>query len=180
MTTRPTSDDIDQGLEAWDATVNANRAKVWEAPLPIYEHTGDESNLASAFPPAQYGNCLVWVDHTVLGWVLYATDGNGSWRQYSQREKRSARSFASAGSLNDEDRVVFYTGGGAATLTLMPAANAVGAIVYLKQTGTGTLTVDADGSENIDGSANWVSGAQYDGIAIYSDGSNWWILSGAP
>jgi hypothetical protein len=180
MTTRPETFDLDQGLEAWDAIANANRAKGFEQPLPVHEHDGDESDLESAFPAAQFGNSLVWVNHSVLGWVLYCTDGNSAWRQYSQRERTSFRLFGTAGTLDDWDRVVFYNGGSPATLVLAPAANTVGAIVHLKQIGTGTLTVDANGAENIDGSANWSASAQYDGITVYSDGSNWYILSETP
>ena len=180
MSTRPSTDDIDQGLEAWDAIVNANRAKQMDQPLPIHEHTGDESDLQGSFPAAQFGNCKTFVDHTVIGWTEAVTDGNAGWRYGFQRQKCPFRTFTSGGTLNAEDSVVFYDSGSGGSLTLPTAASMAGRFVYLKQLGTGTLTIDPNGSELIDDAATKAFSSQYDSALIYCDGNNWWILSNNP
>lgn len=67
------------------------------------------------------------------------------------------------------------------TFTLPTAASAfdgdydAGNIYNLKNTGTGTLTIDGNGSEEIDGETT-VELIQDETITIQSDGSDWWIL----
>jgi hypothetical protein len=72
---RPTKNDINSGIQSWDAAIDDNDEVLFNAPLPIHEHTGDESDLASTFAAASYDRCAVWVDHTTLGWSLYVSDG---------------------------------------------------------------------------------------------------------
>ena len=62
------------------------------------------------------------------------------------------------------------------TVTLMAASGVTGFILNIKNIGTGTITVDANGSETIDGATTNSLSAQYDSITIQSDGTEWWIL----
>lgn len=80
---RPTFSNIESALEAWDATLNNDIDILKDGPWPIYEHTGDESDIQSTFPAASFDRCVVWINHTVLGWVLYASDGS-TWAQLHQ------------------------------------------------------------------------------------------------
>lgn len=65
---------------------------------------------------------------------------------------------------------------GTFTVTLPTASDIKGKIYYIKNIGSGTITVDGDGSETIDGSATQSLSSQYDAIQIYSNNFNWFIL----
>lgn len=80
---RPTKNDIDSGIQGWDGKIDDNDEAVFNTPIPIHEHTGDESDIASTFSAAAYDRCLVWVDHTVMGWTLYWSDGT-IWSPYAK------------------------------------------------------------------------------------------------
>ena len=65
---------------------------------------------------------------------------------------------------------------GTFTVTLIAAASATtGRKLYIKNSGTGEITVDASGSENIDGSLT-LTLTPDDSFTIVSTGSNWIIL----
>lgn len=63
------------------------------------------------------------------------------------------------------------------TVTL-PAAGSYGAgrILIVKRTSSGTITVDADGSETIDGAADFSLNIALMSVSLYSDGSNWHVV----
>lgn len=72
---RPTKNDIDSGIQGWDGKMDDNDEALFNAPIPIHEHTGDESDLQSTFAAAAHDRCAVWVDDTSTGWSLYVSDG---------------------------------------------------------------------------------------------------------
>jgi|TARA_R100000501_G_C2595736_1_gene94342 hypothetical protein len=66
---------------------------------------------------------------------------------------------------------------GTFTLTLYAASGNSGEVLYLKNISTGTITIDADGSETIDGAlAKYLAGVQYESLTIVCDGSDWHII----
>jgi len=69
-------------------------------------------------------------------------------------------------------------GAGNETFTVtLPLATGVSGIIYnIKNLGTGTITVDGDGGETIDGSITAVISTQYASITLHCDGSNWHII----
>lgn len=71
------------------------------------------------------------------------------------------------------------TGASNRTGNLPAAAGCVGQVLeFVKaDTGAGTLTIDANGSETINGALTYVLTYQYEALRIRSDGSNWEILS---
>lgn len=75
---KPTRDEIQNGLNGWDAAVNDNFEKILDKPFPLYFHTGDESDIESTFPAASHENCLVAFSHTTLGDVVYMVDSEGT------------------------------------------------------------------------------------------------------
>lgn len=78
--------------------------------------------------------------------------------------------------LTDADYAVNVTSG-TFTLTLPTAVGIAGRIYVIKNSGTGTVTVDANGSETIDGALTAALLSRYSSITIQSDGSNWIIIA---
>lgn len=79
----------------------------------------------------------------------------------------------------DDCIILCSTSGAAFTLTLPPAADRKGQVLFIKKVDAGTnkLTIDGNGSETIDGGATYFAiDAQYDTVVIISDGSNWYII----
>jgi hypothetical protein len=73
--------------------------------------------------------------------------------------------------------ILVNTSGGSVTLTLPTAASMAGDSVTVKKlTSAHTVTLDAAGSELIDGSLTLGWGAQHDFYTIVSDGAQWWIV----
>ena len=67
---------------------------------------------------------------------------------------------------------------GALTVTLPSASSAVGRYFNVKKidSTSNAVTVDADGSETIDGSTTASLASQYDSLSIVSDGTEWFII----
>ena len=64
------------------------------------------------------------------------------------------------------------------TITLPAAAASADQMVIVKKTlGTGSVTVDGNGAETIDGVANKVIATQYSTTIFLSDGAGWHILN---
>lgn len=72
------------------------------------------------------------------------------------------------------DYYVFCSGTGY-TVTLPTAVGNEAREYTIKYTGTGTITVDADGSETIDGDLTKIL-VQWDAMKIVSNGANWIIV----
>jgi hypothetical protein len=69
--------------------------------------------------------------------------------------------------------------GGAVTVTLPKAAALPGVVIeFIRIDGTvaNVITIDADGSETINGAANTTLTTQYAKTRLMSDGSQWFIL----
>ena len=62
------------------------------------------------------------------------------------------------------------------TVTLIAASGLAGLMYHIKNVGTGTITVDGNSAETIDGSATAVISTQFASIKIICDGSNWHII----
>jgi len=76
--------------------------------------------------------------------------------------------------------VLMSNGGSGRTITLPPSANCIGRIYTIKKidSGSGTVTIDANGSERIDGATTYTSiNAQYESVTIQSDGIGWYIIA---
>jgi hypothetical protein len=66
---------------------------------------------------------------------------------------------------------------GTFTVTLPASSGRTGRILIIKNSGAGTITVDGNGAETIDGAATYSLAVQYATIQIISDGTNWKIIS---
>ena len=72
----------------------------------------------------------------------------------------------------DADYVIDCTSG-TFTVTLPASSGRTGRILIIKNSGAGTITVDGNSSESIDGAATVTLSVQYATIQIMSDGTNW-------
>jgi hypothetical protein len=74
---RPTfSLPISSGIQGWDAAVTDNFEVFTLAPWPVYQKTaGNESDLSTVFPPGSYDRCVLFVNHSTLGWTPYFSNG---------------------------------------------------------------------------------------------------------
>lgn len=86
---RPTKNDIDSGIQNWDGKIDDNDEALFNAPIPIHEHSGDETDLESTFAAAAHDRCAVWVDDTTFGWSLYVSDGT-NWNRMLSVDSISA------------------------------------------------------------------------------------------
>lgn len=103
------------------------------------------------------------------GMIWYDEDANGSLAITYEISSKTGDYTATS-----DDDVILCSGTFAVSL---PAASGVsGKRFYIKNTGTGSITVDPNGSETIDGGEIAVIESQYESITIVCDGSNWHII----
>ena len=76
----------------------------------------------------------------------------------------------------DADYIIDCTSG-TFTLTLPASSGRTGRILIIKNSGAGTITVDGNASETIDGATTYSLATQYATVQIVSDGTNWKIIS---
>lgn len=77
--------------------------------------------------------------------------------------------------VDNTDCVINCTSGNF-TVTMPTAVGLGGKYFVIKNSGTGTITIDADGSETIDGAANKIMAVQYESYTLISDGVNWLVI----
>jgi hypothetical protein len=76
----------------------------------------------------------------------------------------------------NDDYVIDCTSG-TFTVTLPASSGRTGRILIIKNSGAGTITVDGNASETIDGAATYSLAVQYATVQIMSDGTNWKIIA---
>lgn len=75
---------------------------------------------------------------------------------------------------NGSDQVIMANG--TFTVNLYAASTRSGYRVTVKNTGTGTITLDGNASETIDGETTKTISVQYASLTLFCDGSNWHII----
>lgn len=174
---RPVLIDIDQGLEGWDSFLQTDLETLLKGPLPIHESASlTEANLQASFPAASYDRCLVWVNHTVYGYTLYRSDGT-NWKSFDP-QRRVSRNITGAVTLTTAEVADILTCSGTLpyTVTLPTATTMRGRTLIFKTLVAGTLTIDGNGAETIDGAATVTITAQYGVLRLYCDGTTWLVV----
>lgn len=174
---RPTYITIDAGLEGWDAFLNTNFGNAASKPWAIYENASlTESTLAATFPAASYDRCLVWVNHSVYGYTLYRSDGT-NWHAMDQ-QRRISRNVTTGATLTTAEVADIITCSGTLPYTLnLPAVTLMrGRTLTFKTLVAGTLTLDGNASETIDGATTATITVQYGVLRLYCDGSVWHVV----
>ena len=77
-----------------------------------------------------------------------------------------------------DELIVVNATGGAVTVTLPAAASSNGRQIRVKKTDSSanSVTVDGNGAETIDGSANVQLLAQHEVVLLVCDGTEWWVV----
>ena len=168
---RPTKNDILSGNQNWDGPVDDNDEALFNAPIPIHEHTGDETDLEAAFAAAAYDRCLVWVNDTEDSWTLYHSTGT-EWLVFREDHKHFA--FTSTTAQTTAHDFVEFTSTGAVDYDLLPAASWPGRYIEVRNDKTtGALNIDPNGSEEINslGAGVAANPAIGETIRLFSNGT---------
>jgi hypothetical protein len=113
---RPLKNDIDSGIQNWDGKIDDNDEALFNAPMPIHAHTGDETDLAATFAAASYDRCHVMVNDTTHGWCLFVSDGTNWLRMLSIDNRPTVVALTTpAGTGNDACVAVPAINGSGAT-----------------------------------------------------------------
>lgn len=174
---RPTRTAIASGTQGWDGAVDNNFIGLFDNPTPLAQPASlTEANIAATYAVASYDRCFVWVNHTVYGYVLYYSDGTNwlPWDPFHRitRSVSAATTFTSA----EMASIILTSGTLPFTHVLPTAASMIGRTLTFKTLVTGTLTVDANGAETIDGALTQTIAAQFGVLRIFSNGTTWYLL----
>lgn len=147
---RPARIPIDDGVNDWDALVNDNLTLLLDAPIPIHADAAlTESNLASSFPAASYDRCVVWVNHSVVGYTLYWSNGT-TWIPLGVPRQPQTNLTSTTSQVAADIRVRF-TGAGSVDYDFLAAASWAGRTITIRNDAGAAINLDPNGSETING-----------------------------
>lgn len=121
---------------------------------------------------------------TSLNSLVYTWPASQTASYFLQTNGSGGLSWALAGSPTvTATKTVNYTAAinelvvcnGTFTVTLPASASNSGKTIDVKNIGTGTVTVDGNASETIDGATTYDVTVQYQNVTLVSDGTNWYI-----
>lgn len=97
---------------------------------------------------------------------------------YPSTAGHRVRTMTATGStLRSDFLLIVDTTGGSFTVNLLTAVGIPGKFLHIKKpVGAGTVTIDAAGSETIDGALTQVLNTANSSICIVSDGANWRVV----
>ncbi|MEO5363962.1 MAG: hypothetical protein H7838_10120 [Magnetococcus sp. DMHC-8] len=134
-------------------------------------------SAGDAEPDVKYPG-MQWAD--TANAVLKQRDAsNASWLIVAPLDALTTPTVSSDRTLlpRDYGKVLFCSG----TITLsLSSASSLGAgwTCRIKNVGTGTVTLDPNGSETIDGAPSWAISIQWEEISLVCDGANFFVVSG--
>lgn len=109
--------------------------------------------------------------------IQFLDSGSVTAEQFGRLAVSTTAATGSTYTVLSTDQIVLANNSGGVAVALISAASAGdGFRLVVKNTGTGAVTIDADGTETIDGALTAILTNQYESITIVSDGSNWFIL----
>jgi hypothetical protein len=117
---------------------------------------------------------------TTLGSSMYEEGGGMRWKTPNSTILTLGGNVTSASSnytITAGDLFVLATGGAGGITVTLPAATKGGRVTIKKvDSGAGAITIAPTSSETIDGATVKSLAAQYDKIAVVSDGTSWFVL----
>jgi hypothetical protein len=111
---------------------------------------------------------------SITGGQISATSSGASRAIYSTEASFPLTISAPASSVIKR-KYYLNNGASAATVNLPAVAGCDGLEIVLKKLGSGTVTVDASGSETIDGSLTLTLSQQYASVTLTATSSGWYI-----
>ncbi len=95
------------------------------------------------------------------------------------RTRKLSQSISSVTTLTGTDNdVILLTGTGTYTVTLPAVAGYADKQITFKKTGaSGTVTLDGNASETIDGATTYAINTQWQKVTIWCDGTAWYIIA---
>lgn len=127
-------------------------------------------------PTSGSGNVYFKTD----GFLYQQNDGGTETKLLSSANLNVTSKTANYTATSADDVILCNASGGSFTITLPAAASNTGKVLRIKKTDstlTGTVTIDGNASETIDGALTRVLVTPNETIMIVCDGSNWDILS---
>jgi hypothetical protein len=180
---RPTRTALVNGQQAWDSVVNDDFKLVFNRPLAICIQEDDESTtltettLTTEYAAASYQDCIAWVNHSVRGKTLYYSNGS-AWKIVRGAQPLYERAISALATVQDYDDVI-VCGGTTYTVTLPAASGNSGRVLYIKRNSSGTITIDGNASETIDGATTLLLSTSLASAVLICDGSNWFSFGGS-
>ncbi len=145
-------------------TTGGNAVTIARNGNAIEGEAGDATlSAASEYLELQYNGAGIWIDRT----------------EQESSDNSAVATITASTTLTLDQEVVLCNNSSNITVTLPTASGISGKTYTLKKIGnnTATVTIDAAGSETIDGATTLLLYLRYDSIAIASDGSNWLIVA---
>ena len=144
-----------------------DRAKVTDG------FAGGQSASANGTGRVQLGTGTNSTDNT----IQFLSSGSVTAAEFGRLAVSTTAATGSTYTVLSTDHVILANNSGGVAVALISAASAGdGFRLVIKNTGTGAVTIDADGAETIDGALTAILTNQYESITIVSDGLNWFIL----
>lgn len=110
-----------------------------------------------------------------LRFLIKQQEVTSQWYIYPDLVSKSATYTAT----QDDKVILGDASGGNFTITLPTAVGILNKVFFIKNTAaTGTVTVDGNGSETIDGATTKALASQFEFIGIVSDNANWQTITG--
>lgn len=125
---------------------------------------GSSGVLIESGTPASTTNALYNIGNS-----LYFNGSSVRTRPYSTKS-------ASYSMVSSDDVIFTNSTSGSVVITLPTASGQGGKEIMIKRSsGSNLVTIQADGSETVDGSSSYIMNHQYESISLISNDSNWFI-----
>jgi len=124
-------------------------------------------------------NYVLTYDNASSSWGAEAAAGGGGYSVTVDTTTITTTNPTNLSSPSDNEEVYIISNGATdVTVNMVAAATCGSGFKYtFKVLGTGTITLDPNGSEYIDHSGQTTySPAQYDSVSLITDGSNWYLV----
>ncbi len=122
---------------------------------------------------------LLLLAFNASGQTGLGTTTPNSWLDVRGTMSVQTRIFSGSSIATSADETLLFTGTSAATLTLPDATTCIGRIYWIKNTNTTVpapvLTINAFGSQTIEGIASWLLDEDEETVRMASNGTNWYV-----
>lgn len=141
--------------------------------------TGQTGVLVANLTAASNNSHLVFGQSTIPTGDYGIYQGNTVRNRFQGNVEMPYDAISTTATLNTSQQYIKLTGTGTYTVTLPTAVGISGRTYwFVKVSSTGTVTIDGNGAETINGAANFtMTGTAYQIRAVCSDGANWFRIA---